>query len=101
MDKETLENLEKLGITQEMLAQAGREIERDTLYALYQKFQEMRNLLGSEGRYLSLVIKTPDDGDVRDDHGEWITGWHTAERGIERLDAEIARIKAEQVEQEA
>lgn len=91
MDRETME---QLGITQEMLDKTRREMERDAIYSLYQKFQELREVVG-ENEYIFLCLKTEDWGGVLDSPGRWWLDWDRSEKGLEQMDQEIARIKRE------
>ena len=90
MDQTRMKKLEELGITQEMLDQAGRDSERDAMYLLYKKFEELKELCRGERLYL--CFRTCEDAGVMDGNRWWLD-WENAEEGILKMEAAIKEIK--------
>lgn len=90
--------MEKTSLTQEAINQSVREVERDLLYQLNLKFQELRKVMNEycagDGDSIYLMIRTVDSGGIRD-RSQWWLDWETAEKGIEMLEAEIKKIREE------
>lgn len=92
-DEQRKKELEALGITEEKLKEAGRQIEMEAMHALYLKFEELKKAWNTS--YIYLCFSTVEEAGVRDNHAGWLLDWSNAEKGIEVMQKAIDEAREE------